>query len=91
MNPMNPMNPMGSMNPMDFVNAVRPEQWAANASVYARNFLTEIEKQAERWAEYGANQSTEAARVLRTLQHQAFGVGKSIIDTTEKTFSKVGQ
>jgi hypothetical protein len=88
---MNPMNPFASINPMDFVTAVKPEQWASNATVYARNFLTEIEKQAERWAEYGASQSNEATRLFRTFQTQAFGMGKTIIETTEKTFSKVGQ
>ena len=82
---------MNPMNPLEFATAMKPEQWTANATVYARSFLSELEKQAERWAEYGAGQSNEATRMLRTFQTQAFGVGKSLIETAEKTFAKAGQ
>ena len=83
-------------NPMDFFSSfsnlatMKPEQWAAQSAGYARSFVTELEKQAERWAEYGASQHGEAQRLYRTFQTQAFTLTKSLIDTTEKAFGKVG-
>lgn len=82
---------MNTVNPFDFVTAWKPEQWTATAAGYARTVLGELEKQAERWTEYGNSQSAEAQRLLRSFQSQAFTVGKSIIDTAEKSFAKAGQ
>lgn len=78
------------MNPTDFAKTFQADQWIANATGYARTFMNELEKQAERWTEYGLSQSTEAARLARSLQTQAFGIGKSMLDTAEKTFGKAG-
>jgi hypothetical protein len=82
------MNTQIPTNPLEFMNAVKPEQWATNAAGVARTMLTEWEKQAERWAEYGASQATEATRLVRSFQAQAFGVTKSLIETAEKAFQK---
>ena len=79
---------MNTTNPMDFLNALKPEQWAANATTQARTMLAEWEKQSARWAEYSVSQAAEAQRLLMSLQTQAFGVGKSMIDTAEKAFDK---
>ena len=81
---------MNTTNPMDFVNALKPEQVMQNATTAARTFIAEMEKQAEKWTEYSLSQSTEAARLVRSMQTQAFGVGKSLVETAEKAFGKVG-
>ncbi len=82
------MNTQIPTNPIEFMNAVKPDQWAANAAGYARTMLAEWEKQAERWTEYGVSQATEASRLVRSFQTQAFGVTKSNIETAEKAFQK---
>ena len=82
------MNTQIPTNPFEFMNAVKPEQWAQNAAGYARTMLGEWEKQAERWTEYGVSQATEAARLARTFQAQAFGVTKTILESAEKAFNK---
>ena len=79
---------MNTTNPMDFLNTLKPEQWAAHATTHARTMLAEWEKQSSRWAEYSVSQAAEAQRLLMSLQTQAFGVGKSMIDTAEKAFNK---
>ena len=79
---------MNTTNPMDFLNALKPEQWAANAAGQARTMLAEWEKQAARWAEYGASQAAEAQRLVTSLQTQAFSNTKSVVDTAEKAFAK---
>ena len=79
---------MNTTNPMDFLNALKPEQWATNAAGQARTMLAEWEKQSARWAENGASQAAEAQRLMTSLQTQAFSVSKSVVDTVEKAFAK---
>ncbi|MEO6950945.1 MAG: hypothetical protein ABI321_03950 [Polyangia bacterium] len=79
---------MNTTNPMDFLGPLKPEPWTANAPSHARTMLAELEKQTVRWAEYGASQAVETQRLAMALQTQAFGVTKSMLDTTEKAFSK---
>jgi hypothetical protein len=78
------------MNPMDFAHAFRPDEWLANSTRYARTVLSEVEKQSERWTQYGLSQGTEVAGLWRGLQAQAFQISKSLIDSAEKTFGKAG-
>lgn len=81
---------MNPVNPIEFMNAFKADQWAANVAGYARTVLAELEKQTARWTEYSVSQAAEANRLLASVQNQAFGVGKSIIDTAEKAFGKAG-
>ena len=82
---------MNPVNPIEFFSALKPEQWATNFAGYARTMMSELEKQTERWAEYGAGQAAEANRLFKSVQSQAFGVTKSVIETAEKAFaSKAG-
>ena len=81
---------MNPVNPIEFLNAFKADQWTANVAGYARTVMAELEKQSARWTEYTVSQAAEANRLLSSVQSQAFGVGKTIIDTAEKAFGKAG-
>jgi hypothetical protein len=81
---------MNSFDPTQFFGAFNPQQAFGGAAGYARITLAELEKQAERWTEYVTAQAAEGQKLLRSLQTQAFGVGKSMIDAAEKATQKAG-
>jgi hypothetical protein len=81
---------MNTFDPTQLFGAFFPQQPLTQGATYARTMLTEIEKQAERWTEYGFAQAAEGGKLLRSMQAQAFGIGKSMIDAAEKASPKVG-
>jgi hypothetical protein len=81
---------MNNFDPTQMFAAFQPQQAFANVASYTRSMLSEMEKQAERWTEYGLSQAAEGQKLFRSMQAQAFGVTKSIVDATEKAFQKTG-
>jgi len=81
---------MNNFDPIQIFAAFQPQQAFTTAAGYAKNMLTELEKQAQRWTEYGVAQSAEMQKLVHQFQGQAFSVGKSVLDASEKAFSKVG-
>jgi hypothetical protein len=49
----------------------------------ARAVLDECDKQADRWLEYGISQTTEAAKIARTLRAQTLGASRTFLETVE--------
>jgi len=79
---------MNNFDPNQLFAAFQPQQAFTTAATYTRTMLTEIEKQAERWTEYGLGQAAEGQKLFRSFQTQAFGVTKSFVDAAEKAFQK---
>lgn len=81
---------MNNFDPTQMFAAFQPQQAFTTAAGYAKSMLTELEKQAQRWSEYGVAQSTEMQKLFHQFQGQAFSVGKSALDASEKAFNKAG-
>jgi hypothetical protein len=81
---------MYNFDPTQIFAAFQPQQAAATAASYTRTMIAEMEKQAERWTEYGLGQAAEGQKIFRSWQTQAFGVTKSFVDAAEKAFQKTG-
>ena len=81
---------MNNFDPTQLFAAFQPQQAFTSAASYTRTMLAEMEKQAERWTEYGLSQAAEGQKLFRSLQAQAFGVTKSFVDAAEKAFQKTG-
>jgi hypothetical protein len=62
---------------------------AAPLFALARTVLDEMDRESERWIEYGMAQSREAAEVARTLRNQSVGISRTMLGTLEHTTSSV--
>jgi len=60
---------------------------AAPLFALARTVLDEMDRESERFIEYGLAQSREAAEVARTLRNQSIGIGRTMLGTVEQTTS----
>ena len=81
---------MNTFDPTQLFAAFQPQQAFTTAAGYARTMIAEMEKQADRWTEYGLGQAAEGQKIFRSLQNQAFGVTKSFVDAAERAFQKTG-
>lgn len=49
----------------------------------ARAVIDECDKQADRWLDYTIAQSSEAAKIAKTIRAQALGASRTMLDTVE--------
>src|SRR3954447_3354988 len=68
-------------------NAAAVVNAAAPLFALARTVLDEMDRETERWIDYGVAQSREAADVARTIRNQTVGITRTMLGTAEHTAS----
>ena len=64
-----------------------PSNVTAPMFALVRTVLDEIDRESERWIDYGLSQTREAAEVARTLRHQSVGITRTMLGQVEQTTS----
>jgi hypothetical protein len=65
------------------VGAIPTANTVAPLFALARTVLEEVDRESDRWIEYGLAQTREAAEVARTIRNQTVGITRTVLGTIE--------